>query len=199
MTPVRIIIATLSALLIISVGWLSYEWNREQQFLEAAPYGVPFQLVDQDGAPITDAAFRGRPTAVFFGFTHCPEICPTTLFELDGWLKAADPAGGSIGAYFVTVDPERDTPESLGDYVSAVTNRVIGITGDPEKIGNVIKGFNIYAKKQPLDAADPNGDYTMDHTASVLLLDAKGRFRGTIAWGENPDTAIEKLKNLMKG
>lgn len=199
MTPVRTMIAAIAGVLILAVGWLSYEWNSSRQELASGPYGVPFELLDQSGAPITEAAFRGRPTAVFFGFTHCPEICPTTLFELDGWLKVADPEGGNIGAYFVTVDPERDTPQILGDYVSAVTDRITGITGDPEKIGNVIKGFNIYAKKQPLDAANPEGDYTMDHTASVLLLDKDGRFRGTIAWGENPDTAVEKLKNLLKG
>ena len=157
------------------------------------------QLVDQNGQPITEEAFRGKPTALFFGFTHCPEVCPTTLFELDGWLKQVDPNATGLQAYFVTVDPERDTPEILGRYISNVTDRITGIAGDPAKIAEVVKGFRVYAKKIPLDEAQPDGDYTMDHTASIFLLDADGRFKGTIAYGENPDTAIKKLENLMKG
>ncbi|MCY0147840.1 SCO family protein [Hoeflea sp. G2-23] len=197
MKTFRIVIWVLVAAVAVALGWLTYEWQVSQTETAAKPYGVPFELVDQNGAPITQAAFQGRPTALFFGFTHCPEVCPTTLFELDGWLKQVDPDGDKIGAYFITVDPERDPPELLGDYVSSVTDRVIGISGAPEKIAEVIKGFNIYAKKVPVDAADPAGDYTMDHTASVFLLDAQGRFKSTIAWGENPDNAVAKLKNLL--
>ncbi|WP_322990193.1 SCO family protein [Hoeflea sp.] len=197
MKTFRVVIWVLVAAVAITLGWLTYEWQRSQSETAANPYGVPFKLVDQNGAPITEAAFQGRPTALFFGFTHCPEVCPTTLFELDGWLKQVDPDGDKIGAYFITVDPERDPPELLGDYVSSVTDRVIGISGSPEEIAEVIRGFNIYAKKVPVDAADPDGDYTMDHTASVFLLDAQGRFKSTIAWGENPDNAVAKLKNLL--
>jgi protein SCO1/2 len=160
---------------------------------------VPFHLVDQNGKPITEQALRGKPTALFFGFTHCPEVCPTTLFELNGWLTTVDPDKTKLQAYFVTVDPERDTPEMLGAYISNVTDRVIGIAGDPQKVGEVVKGFRVYAKKIPLDDKDPNGDYTMDHTASVFLLDKEGRFVGTISYGENPDVAIKKLENLAKG
>jgi protein SCO1 len=98
----------------------------------------------------------------------------------------------------VTVDPERDTPEMMGSYVSGVSDRIIGISGTPAKVEDVIKGFNIYAKKVPTDPKKPDGDYTMDHTASVFLLDAQGRFKGTIAWGENPDIAVTKLENLLK-
>ena len=98
-------------------------------------FGAPFALTRQDGQPITEQAFRGKPTALFFGFTHCPEVCPTTLFELDGWLKTVDPDAKGLQAYFVTVDPERDTPEILGRYISNVTDRVKGIAGEPAKIG----------------------------------------------------------------
>jgi len=199
MKAIRLALWVLIAAMAVALGWLTYEWQRSENEFAAKPYGVPFQLVDQSGSPITEAAFRGRPTALFFGFTHCPEICPTTLFELDGWLRQADPEGGNIGAYFVTVDPERDTPELLGDYVAGVSDRIIGISGAPDKIKAVVKGFNVYAKKVPVDAQKPDGDYTMDHTASVFLLDAQGRFKGTIAWGENPETAVTKLENLLKG
>ncbi len=198
MKTFRLILWGIIIAMALALGWLTYEWQRTENQLSAAPYGVPFELVDQSGDPITEAAFRGRPTALFFGFTHCPEICPTTLFELDGWLRQVDPEGGKIGAYFVTVDPERDTPELLQSYVAGVSDRIVGITGAPEKVDAAVKGFNIYAKKVPVDDADPDGEYTMDHTASVFLLDAEGRFKGTIAWGENPETAVKKLENLIK-
>ncbi len=180
------------------LGWLTLEMTRTRQDIAAGPYGVPFQLVAQDGKPITEQAFRGKPSAVFFGFTHCPEVCPTTLFELDGWLAKVDPDGKKLNAYFITVDPERDTPEIIGEYVSNVSKRIVGISGPPEKIADVIKGFRVYAKKVPLDEKDPKGDYTMDHTASVFLLDGAGRFAGTIAYEENPETAVQKLENLAK-
>ena len=102
-------------------------------------------------------------------------------------------------AYFVTVDPERDTPQIMNDYVSNVSKRITGISGDPAKIAEVVKGFRIYAKKVPIDPAKPDGDYTMDHTASVFLLNNGGRFKGTIAYGEDGDVAVKKLENLIKG
>jgi len=199
MKAIRLVLWALVAAMALALGWLTYEWQRTESEISAGPYGGPFELVDQQGNPITEAAFRGRPTALFFGFTHCPEICPTTLFELDGWLRQADPDGGKIGAYFVTVDPERDTPELMGSYVAGVSDRIIGISGAPDKVAAMVKGFNVYARKVPVDAQKPDGDYTMDHTASVFLLDAQGRFKSTIAWGENPETAVSKIENLIKG
>ncbi|MAY62460.1 MAG: cytochrome c oxidase assembly protein [Rhizobiales bacterium] len=198
MTATRSLLWAFIFVLALLLGWLSFEWYRSAGGPGEAPYGVPFQLTDQNGDPITEQALRGQPTALFFGFTHCPEVCPTTLFELDGWLKQADPDGDSIDAYFVTVDPERDTPEVLKNYVSAVSDRITGISGSPEKIAEVVKGFHIYAKKVPLESGEPD-DYTMDHTASVFLLDSDGRFKSTIAWGEDPEIAVKKLENLVKG
>ncbi|SFB48739.1 protein SCO1/2 [Rhizobium sp. NFR07] len=179
--------------------WLTLEVTRQKQDIAEGPFGVPFTLVAQDGQPITEQAFRNKPTAVFFGFTHCPEVCPTTLFELNGWMQKVDPDGTKLNAYLVSVDPERDTPEILGQYVSNVSDRIKGISGDPAAVNAMIKGFKIYAKKVPVDEADPNGDYTMDHSASVYLLDNGGRFAGSIAYGENAETAEKKLSNLIKG
>lgn len=192
-TALWVIVAIFAALL----GWLSFEWYQTETGLAGKPYGVPFELTDHNGKPITEAVFRGRPSAIFFGFTHCPEVCPTTLYELDGWLKKVDPEGGKIGAYFITVDPERDTPEMMKNYVTAVSDRIVGISGNPEEVAEVVSGFNVYAKKVPIDSGIPN-DYTMDHTASVFLLDSQGRFKSTIAWGENPEIAVTKLENLLK-
>jgi protein SCO1/2 len=186
----RSILVGILVLMAAGVGFITFQWYRTMNGSE--PFGAPFTLVDQKGAAITEAAFRSQPTAVFFGFTHCPEICPTTLFELDGWLKKLGDEGKDIRAYFVSVDPERDTPDVLDAYVSNVSDRITGITGSPEKIAAMTKSFGIYSKKVPLDG----GDYTMDHTASVLLLAKGGDFAGTIAYGENPDTAIAKLKRL---
>lgn len=180
-------------------AWLGYEYFLKNKEVASEPFGVPFTLVAQDGKPITEKAFTGKPTALFFGFTHCPEVCPTTLFELNGWLTKVDPHGSRLQAYFVTVDPERDTPELIGQYVGNVSKRITGISGPADKVLEMVKGFRVYYRKVPLDEAKPDGDYTMDHTASVFLLDADGRFKGTIAYGENADVAEQKLKNLMTG
>ncbi len=199
MKTIRIALWIACAVMAAVLGWLTLEVTRSNKDIAEGPFGVPFTLVAQNGQPITEKAFQNKPTALFFGFTHCPEVCPTTLFELNGWLHQVDPDGTKMNAYFITVDPERDPPELLGRYVSNVTDRVTGISGDPGKIADVVKGFRVYARKVPVDEKDPNGDYTMDHTASVFLLNKGGRFAGTIAYGENPDAAMKKLENLIKG
>ena len=189
----RSILASILILIAAGVGWLTYDWYRAR--IAPGGFGAPFVLVDHTGAEITDAAFRGAPSALFFGFTHCPEICPTTLYELDGWLATLGDEGKNIRAWFVTVDPARDTPEVMNSYVTNVSDRITGITGEPSKVEAMARAFSIYFKRVELEG----GDYTMDHTASVLLLDRTGDFAGTIAYGENPETAIAKLKRLAAG
>lgn len=154
--------------------------------------GAPFRLVDHNGEPITEAALAGHPSAVFFGFTHCPEVCPTTLYELSAWFDDLGGVSDDIGVFFVTVDPERDTPELLKAYLSNFSDRFVGITGDPGEVAQLAKAWRVYFKKVPLD--DEN--YTMDHTASIYLVDPGGRFMGTIGYGENRETALLKLKRL---
>ena len=189
----RSILVGILIVMAAGVFWLTFDWYRSQHTARA--FGEPFTLVDQNGGEITEAAFRGAPSAVFFGFTYCPEVCPTTLFELDGWLKQLGDEGKDIRAWFVTIDPERDTPEAVATYVGNVSDRITGISGEPDKVWAMAKSFGIYWKKVELDG----GDYTMDHTASILLLDRAGDFAGTIAYGENPDNAIAKLKRLASG
>ncbi|MCO6392264.1 SCO family protein [Aliihoeflea aestuarii] len=185
-------ILVLASVIVVAavVGWVSFDWYSSRNAGQA--FGDPFALVDQRGEEITEAAFRGQPSAVFFGFTYCPEICPTTLYELDGWLDQMGSEGEDIRAYFVTVDPERDTPEIMNAYVGNVSDRITGITGEPAKIEAMAKSFGIYMKKVELEG----GDYTMDHTASIILLDSAGDFLGTIAYGESPEMALAKLKRL---
>lgn len=199
MKTVRIVLWIAIAAFAGLLGWLTFEMSRTSETIAEGPFGVPFELVAQDGRPITQAAFTGKPTALFFGFTHCPEVCPTTLYELNGWMEKTDPDGTKLQGYLVTVDPERDTPELLDQYISNVSSRITGIAGPPEKVLEMVKGFRVYVRKVPLDENEPEGDYTVDHTASVFLLDENGRFRGTISYGENPDVAVEKLQNLIRG
>lgn len=188
----RFILAGILVLMTAVVGFMTYQWYRTSN--AGQPYGAPFTLIDQNGAEITEAAFRGQPSVVFFGFTHCPEVCPTTLVEMDGWLKKLGDEGKDIRAYFVSVDPERDTPEIMKTYVGNVSDRIIGITGAPDKVAAMTKSFGIYSRK--VDTG--GGDYTMDHSASVLMLNRSGDFFGTIAYEENSDTALAKLRRLAK-
>ncbi|SDO95903.1 protein SCO1/2 [Phyllobacterium sp. YR620] len=185
-----------AALLVVAAaGWVTFEASRKSAGGAQGAFGSAFRLTTMNGEPITEAAFRQKPSAIFFGFTHCPEICPTTLFELDGWLKKLGPEADGVNAYFVTVDPERDDAATLKAYVGNVSDRIVGVTGEPDKLAAMLKGYSVYARKVPVEGGD---GYTMDHTASIYLLDSKGGFFGTIAYGENPDTAVEKLQRLAK-
>jgi protein SCO1/2 len=137
-----------------------------------AAVGGPFHLVDQDGKPVSDAEMKGRPFLVFFGFTHCSDVCPTTLFDMSQMLHALGPDAGRIGVLFITVDPERDTSAVLKDYLSSFDPHLRGLTGDPAAVDAALKAYRVYAKKVPLK----DGDYTIDHTAVVYLMDKNGRF-----------------------
>jgi protein SCO1/2 len=160
-----------------------------------APLGGAFSLVDQNGAPITEAVFREKPSAVFFGFTHCPDVCPTTLMDAAGWIDELGEDAGKMRFVFVTVDPARDTPQVLREYLSAFSPAIIGISGPPEKVEAMARDHKIYFAKALLEG----GDYSMDHTASVLLLDEAGALVGTIAQGESRDVAVQKLKRMLAG
>lgn len=189
--------AALAALILLSAGFLGWQYTVQgtgRSLTAGLKLGTDFKLVDHNGAPITQAAFEGKPTLVFFGFTRCPEVCPTTLYEMAGWFDALGEEGRDLQAFFITVDPERDTPEIMKGYADAFTDRVTGITGDPDEIARVIAAWYVYAAKVPTE----DGDYTMDHTASVFLLDSNGEFKGTIAYGESADTAIAKLRRLAR-
>lgn len=179
------------------IVWLVYDIGQTNEEMMKIPFGPEFTLTAGDGSPITEAALREKPTALFFGFTHCPEVCPTTLYELNGWMQKVDPTGENMNAYWITVDPDRDTPEMMKDYLANVTDRIVGISGDPEKVKAMIDGFGIYYKKVPLDPNDPDGDYTMDHNAAVFLMNNGGVLQGTISYQEAPDVAETKLENLI--
>jgi len=159
----------------------------------ASAIGGPFSLVDQDGRPVTDKDLRGRPFLVFFGFTHCPDVCPTALFEISEVLGKLGPDAGKVSALFVTVDPERDTPAQMKDYLSSFNPRLVGLTGDPAAIAAVAKEYRVYVKKVPLD----HGDYTMDHTALVYLMDKDGRFVAPFNLKRSTEDAAADLRRYL--
>jgi len=159
----------------------------------AAVIGGPFELVDQNGQTVTDKDMKGRPFLVFFGFTHCPDVCPTTLFEVSEIMRALGPDADKTRALFITVDPERDTPAVLKDYLSNFDPRVIGATGDEAAIRAVEKTYRVYAKKVPTDG----GDYTMDHTALVYLMDKQGKFVAPFNVKRKPEVAAADLRRYL--
>ena len=158
-----------------------------------AAVGGPFHLEDQNGKPVSDADMKGRPFLVFFGFTHCPDICPTTLFDMSQMLRALGPDADRTGALFITVDPERDTPAAIKDYLSNFDPHVRGLTGDPTAINAAIRAYRVYAKKVPLE----NGDYTMDHTALVYLMDKNGRFIAPFDVSRTPAAEAADLRRYL--
>ena len=152
-----------------------------------------FNLPSTTGSTISNKDLIGKPTALFFGFTHCPEICPATLYTIAQMTDSIGEKGADIQIVFATVDPERDTIPILQDYIGAIDEDTIGLSGTPAQMADLARGFGIYAQKIMLE----DDDYTMDHTATVFLYDAEGRVSGTIAWGEPEDFALAKLKNLV--
>lgn len=167
---------------------------RQQPPARTDGFGVAeFDLLDHLGNPVDETVFAGHPSLLFFGFTHCPEVCPTSLAEISGWLETLGEEGRDLHAYFVSVDPERDTPAVLGDYVSWIGDRITGITGASDQVARLADAWGVYYERVALEG----GGYTMDHTASVFLLDRNGAFQGTIAYREDNATALGKIRNLL--
>lgn len=159
----------------------------------ASAIGGPFKLIDQNGKPLTDQDLKGKPFLVFFGFTHCPDVCPTTLFEASEMMRALGKDADRTKAVFITVDPERDTPAVLKDYLSSFDPHLIGATGDRKSIDAAEKAYRVYSKKIPTK----NGDYSMDHTALVYLMDKQGRFVAPFSLKRSPEAAAADLRKYM--
>jgi protein SCO1 len=158
-----------------------------------AAIGGPFKLTDQNGKPITDQDLKGKPFLVFFGFTHCPDVCPTALFDMSEVLNRLGPDADKINALFITVDPERDTPAALKDYLSSFDPHLIGVGGDTPALAAVAKGYRVYYKKVPLK----DGDYTMDHTAIVYLMDKTGAFVAPFSLKRRPEESAADLRRYF--
>jgi protein SCO1/2 len=155
--------------------------------------GGPFRLADQTGQTVTEKNLQGKPTLIFFGFTHCPDVCPTSLFEISEVLRAMGKDADRVNAYFISVDPERDTAVAMKDYLSSFDPHLKGLTGDADAVAKVISGFRVYAKKVPLK----DGDYTMDHTALIYLMDRDGKFVAPFNLKRTPEEAAKDLKRYL--
>jgi protein SCO1/2 len=160
---------------------------------QIAAVGGPFKLIDQNGKAVSDQDLKGHPFLVFFGFTHCPDVCPTMLFDVSEMLRALGPDADRTRALFITVDPERDTPAVMKDYLSSFDPHLAGLTGDPAAIATVAKAYRVYYKKVPLDG----GEYTMDHTAIVYLMDKEGRFVSPFSLKRGTEAAAADLRRYL--
>lgn len=160
----------------------------------AARLGGDFELIDQNGKTFSSDRLKGKPHAVFFGFTHCPDICPTTLFEMTKHLEALGSKADDLKVLFVTVDPARDTPKQLQAYLSAFDPRIIGLSGSEAQVAEVTQKYRVVAEK----VATSDGGYTMNHTATVFLFDAKGTLVSTLSWQEDEATRQAKLERLLE-
>ena len=154
--------------------------------------GGPFTLVGADGQPFSSAKLNGRPHAIFFGFTHCPDVCPTTLGRLVRLRNELGKENQAFDIVFISVDPERDGPKEVGGYAKLFGSPVIGLTGSPAQIEQVKKQFGIFSQRVP----DGSGGYNVDHTATVLLFDRNGKFDSTIAHEEQDAPALAKLRRI---
>jgi protein SCO1 len=158
-----------------------------------AAIGGPFALTDQAGKLVTEKSMQGHPSLIFFGYTHCPDVCPTTLFEISEVMRVMGKDADGVNAYYISVDPERDTAASMKDYLSSFDPRMKGLTGSPEEIAKVLSEYRVYSKKVPLK----DGDYVMDHTALVYLMDRNGKFVSPFSLNRKPEEAASDLKRYL--
>jgi protein SCO1/2 len=195
----RYVVLGLAIAVAIAVGAVAYTvWSLRFQppvvSTGTASIGGPFSLTDQNGHTVTDRDLLGKPAVVFFGFTYCPEVCPTTLTNLTAWLKTLGPDADKLNVVFITVDPARDTPKQLKAYLSAFDPRIRGLTGSEPAIAKVARAYRVYYQKVPL----AGGGYTVDHSSMIYLMDAAGRFVEPIGYGETSDRALASLRRLIQ-
>ena len=151
-----------------------------------------FSLIDHNGNNFSELNLFEKPSILFFGFTNCPEICPTTLYDISRWKEIIGEKSKKLNTFFVTLDPKRDTQNLLKNYLSNFDN-IIGITGKENEIIQFSKSWGVYRK-----IISHNNNYSLDHTATIFLIDKKKRLQGTISFGENDKIAIKKINNLLK-
>jgi protein SCO1 len=164
--------------------------------LTGAEFGRDFQLIDHHGKPRTLADFRGKVVAVFFGYTHCPDVCPTALGELASVANELGKDAGRMQVLFITVDPERDTPAVLSQYAPAFHPDFLGLYGDADATARTAKEFKVFYQKQPLP---PGGDYSVDHSAGTYIYDTAGRLRLFVGYGQGATKMLHDIRLLLQG
>jgi protein SCO1/2 len=196
MRGVRIILWVLVAFALLAFAFLMLRPAPrpvvQSEPLELSSIGGPFTLTGSDGKPFASSSLAGKPYAIFFGFTHCPDVCPTTLARMVRHREQLAAGDRPFEILFVTVDPQRDGPAEVGKYAELFDSPVTGLTGSPAQIEQVKKQFGIFSQQVP----DGSGGYSVDHTSTVLLFDRQGKFTATIAPEEQDIAALAKLKRI---
>ena len=193
-----VIAVTLAGLLVLAAGGLiglAYRDNPKGAAgtLLASAIGGPFHLVDQNGKPFGDADLKGKWHLVFFGYTHCPDACPTALNEMALALDKLGKERDAVGIVFITVDPERDTPEELKSYVASFDAPIVALTGTADEVAQAAKAYRVYYAKHPRTG----GGYDMDHSAVIYVVDPAGRFAATFTPDSTAEAIAERLQKLL--
>ena len=178
---------------LLFVGNKYYGWFGPSAPAARPAVGGPFALIDTQGRAVTDADFRGRLMLVFFGFTYCPDVCPTALTSIAQALDRLGPDADKVVPVFITVDPERDTPAQLKEYIRHFHPRLVGLTGTPEQVAAAAKAYRVYyAKARPQNA--PPDEYTMDHTSITYLMGRDGKFLAHFSHGTEPEAIAARVR-----
>jgi protein SCO1 len=188
----KIIAASAAGALLVAIGIVFGQFIRHSSELDPLAIGGPFELVDQDDHTVNDKTFLGRPSVIFFGYTSCPDVCPTTLMDVSNWLKALGPLADKLNVLFISIDPERDTPIHLREFLSSFDPRIRGLTGTNKQIAAVAKEFRVYYKR----VGESDGSYSMDHSGAIYLMDKAGNFVGPLSFQTEDTVAIERLRSL---
>ena len=194
MSRVRLILWTVLALAVVAFAALTAIRNVDEAPVKFAVNKTPFTLTNHLGQQVDESLFTGKVTALFFGYTHCPDVCPATLGEAVKWRAELGDAASNLQVVFVSVDPERDSVELLAEYIPYFHESFIGLTGEPDQVELLTKSLGVYAEKSQIESDDV---YLVDHTASVYLVDNRGFFASTIGYGEATETAVAKLQRLL--
>jgi protein SCO1 len=193
-----LVAAVLAALIVLGTGGYLALMLRENPrgaagTALASAIGGPFQLVDQNGQTVTDGDLKGKWSLIYFGYTHCPDACPTALNDISIALSELGSKRDAVRPVFITVDPERDTPEALKTYVTAFDAPILALTGTPDQVAKAAKGYRVYYAKHP----EPGGDYSMDHSSVIYVMDPEGRFTASFTQENSPEQMADRLKKLV--
>lgn len=186
------LIASAALIGVIATGTGAIVLQQSSQFSHPRRVGGAFAMTDLDGRPVTQADLLGKPTALLFGFTHCPDVCPTTLASLSSALGRMGRDADRLNVVFVTLDPERDTPDTLRDYLAAFDPRIRAFVGSPDQVARMADAYHVTSRRVPTK----DGDYTLEHSATVALFDKTGRMVGEIGYGEDEARTLSKLITL---
>jgi len=188
----------ISVLALIAVAALAgrHYWTMVQGDRQEAAIGGPFTLINSEGETVTDADFRGKIMLVYFGYTYCPDVCPTSLTAVAEALDMLGEDAKEFAPIFITVDPERDTPEAMGDYAAAFHPQLVGLTGTVEQVAAAAKAYRVYFAKVQEEGDDPE-DYLMDHSAYIYVMDRDGKYVAHFPHGTDPGEMAKKLLELL--